>query len=300
MLLYAGFAALLFQAAPVLQSGSNTSSIAPTPNAVTDAAGHAVLRFLSLWRSAWLASAYATAGATTNTRLLDVHCHFDGSFDRGRGDGNSRATRLIHRSSRRSMCPNWLPAGEPMPDDERLNRDAQLTAVWRERMRTARAVLLDSLAIFDGRHPGDAWITGARVRFLVDQGDVAGAKAVARSCTANRVWCAQLTGFAVDAAGEYARADSAFDAATAAMDPKTRCEWIDISTLLDDDARSAYDHLSCDERVRANETVWWLATPLNSDSDSDRRSQQFARKVLIQMHSALPWDERFDWSGIYV
>ena len=38
-----------------------------------------------------------------------------------------------------------------------------------------------------------------------------------------------------------------------------------------------------------------MSTPLFSDSVSDRRSQQFARKVLIQLHSALPWDERFDW-----
>ena len=32
-----------------------------------------------------------------------------------------------------------------------------------------------------------------------------------------------------------------------------------------------------------------------SDSADDRRSEDYARKVLIQLHSALNWDERYDW-----
>jgi hypothetical protein len=146
-------------------------------------------------------------------------------------------------------------------------------------------------------HPGDAWITGERVRFLVDQDEAAAALDVARACTADRAWCAQLAGFALNAAGDFNRADSAFDAATAAMSAKDRCEWTSVRLLLDPDGRSAYDHLSCDERAAANERLWWLSTPLFADSINDRRSEDFSRKVLIQLHSALPWDERFDWRG---
>ncbi len=297
MLLYAAFAALSLQAVPVLQSRSSISLV--TPSAAADAAAHAVSSFLSFWRTAWLASADVTGGTVTDVRLRDVHCHSDGSYGNSGTRGNAHPPSLIHRSSRRSMCPDWVPSDERIPYDERLNRDASLTPAWRERVRAARARLLDSLAILDTRHPGGTWITGARVRFLVDQGDSAGAKTVAHACTANRVWCAQLAGFVLDAAGDFARADSAFDVAAAAMDPKTRCEWISVSELLDDDSRSAYGRLSCDERAHANETMWWLSTPLFSDSVSDRRSQQFARKVLIQLHSALPWDERFDWRSGY-
>ena len=56
-----------------------------------------------------------------------------------------------------------------------------------------------------------------RVRFLVDQGSAAAAVAVARRCTADRAWCAQLLGFALHSAGDYRGADSAFDAASAAQ-----------------------------------------------------------------------------------
>src|SRR4051812_5035911 len=209
MLLHAGFAALLLQAAPMLQSRSSISPVAPVE--AIDAAGNAVSRFLSFWRAAWLASAAVDGGTPTDVRLRDVHCHSDGSYGNSGTRGNAHPPSLIHRASRRSMCPDWVPADERIPYDERLNRDAALAPVWRERVRAARALLLDTLANLDMRHPGDAWITGARVRFLIDQGDVAGAKTVAHACTSNRVWCAQLTGFALDVAGDFARADSAFD-----------------------------------------------------------------------------------------
>ncbi len=133
------------------------------------------------------------------------------------------------------------------------------------------------------------------MRFLVDQGQLKEALEIAQSCTADRVWCEQLTGFAYNAAGDYTRADSAYDAASAAMTPERRCKWNSVQLLLDDDGQSAYDHMSCDDRTKANQQFWWLTTPLFSDSTPDRRSEDFTRKVLIQLHSALPWDERFDW-----
>ncbi|HEY9226470.1 MAG TPA: hypothetical protein VIP11_07490 [Gemmatimonadaceae bacterium] len=295
MLLHAGIVALLLQAGPALQSGNSSSPAAPNP--AIDPAGFAVLRFLSTWRTAWLQSDSWRSHAATPVRMRDVHCHWDGSYGASgyRTTASARPPSLIHRSSRRSMCPNWFPSDERIPDDESRQRDVSLSPMWRDRVHTARAKLLDTLAMFDAQRPGDAWITGARVRFLVDQGELTRALDVARACKANRPWCAQLTGFVFDAAGDFARADSAFDAATAAMDSKARCEWIDVRHLLDPDGRSAYDRLSCDERVQANERLWWLAMPLYSDSASDRRSQDYARKVLIQLHAALPWDERFDW-----
>ena len=228
----------------------------------------------------------------------DVHCHWDGSYESNDGD-LPRLPQTAEldplRSSRRSMCPDWLPADESTPADERLARDASIGPAWRNRVRTARAALLDSLTILDARHSGDAWITGQRVRFLVDQGAHPEAIDVARNCSADRVWCAQLIGFAFDAAGDFARADSAFDAAGAAMTPKKRCEWTSTRLLLAADERSAYDHLNCDERALANERLWWVSTALFSDSIDTRRSEHFSRKVLVQLHSALSWDERYDW-----
>jgi hypothetical protein len=286
-------AALLLQANPSLQP--RLAGVATTANAATDAAGYAVLRFLQTWRSAWLESVTWQSYGHNDIRLRDDHCHWDGSYSPTGNRGYNKPPNLIHHSSRRSMCPDWFPVDERTPTDERTARDVSLSPMWRDRIRATRSKLIDSLAALDRVHPGDAWITGERVRFLVDQEDVQGALEVARSCTAERMWCAQLTGFVFDAAGDYVRADSAFDAAGNAMTAKRQCDWTSARLLLDPNGRSAYEHMSCEERFAVNERLWWLSTPLFSDSVTDRRSADFARKVLIQLHSALPWDERYDW-----
>jgi hypothetical protein len=293
MWLNIALSALLLQAAP--QQQPQLAASPRSGNAYTDAAGYAVLNFISTWRSSWLASADWRAYGHANTRLRDVHCHWDGSYGASASSSHEPPPTLIHHSSRRSMCPDWFPSDEPTPDDERLERDVSLVPIERARVRAARSVLLDSLEALDKLHPGDAWITGERVRFLIDQDEAREALAVARHCTAGRDWCAQLTGYAFAAAGDFTRADSAYEAAAAAMDAQKRCEWTSAKLLLDDDGRSAYNHLSCDERTAANERLWWVSTPLFSDSVSDRRSEQFSRKVLVELHDALPWDERYDW-----
>jgi hypothetical protein len=287
--------ALLLQAAPLSQPRLAASPLAT--DALTDVAGYAVLHFLSTWRTAWRESVDLRSYGHVDVRLRDDHCHWDGSYSGVKARGEFRPPSLIHRSSRRSMCPNWYPADEPSQPDERLEPDVSLSPLWRDRVQRARTVLIDSLNMLATLRPGDAWITGERVRFLVDQDEIPAAIEVARHCTADRVWCAQLTGYALHAARDFVRADSAFDAAAAAMSSKARCEWTSARYLLDPDGRSAYEHMSCEERAAANERLWWLSTPLFSDSASsdDRRSEDFSRKVMIQLHSALPWDERFDW-----
>jgi hypothetical protein len=277
--------ALQMQADPSLQP--RLEGVPVASNAITDAAGFAVLGFLTDWRTAWLGSVDWRGGNSSDIRLRDDHCHWDGSYSPTHNRSYWRPPNLIHRSSRRSMCPDWFPADEHAPDgDERVSRDASLAPEWRDRIHAQRSRLLDSLSTLASVKPADAWITGERVRFLVDQGDVASALNVARNCTAERAWCLELTGFALDAAG-------------AAMTPERRCKWTSVELLLDDDGQSAYDHMSCEERADANRKFWWLTTPLFSDTASDRRSADFARKVLVQLHAALPWDERFDWRERY-
>ncbi|MGH7618371.1 MAG: hypothetical protein ACREPM_14200 [Gemmatimonadaceae bacterium] len=292
MWLHIGLVALL-QAVPPSQTRLGAAT--PPYDAATDAPGYAALRFLTTWRSAWLASVDWRGYGHADVRLRDDHCHWDGSFSIAGPRGYNKPPGLIHRSSRRSMCPDWFPADERVPGDESFDLDVSLTPAVRERVRAARAMLIDSLAFYGDLHRGDAWITGERVRFLVDQDDAAAAIEVARHCTADRVWCAQLAGFAFNAAHDYVHADSAFDAASALMDPEKRCQWTSARLLLDEDGRSAYDRMSCDQRAAANERLWWLSTPLFSDSNPDRRSEDFNRKVLVQLHRALPWDERYDW-----
>lgn len=293
------FAALLVLSTSAAPHRRPTPAHPTPPDAIVDAARSAVVRFIATWRTAWLESTDAHSFGFSDLRLRDVHCHWDGSFNASTAHGSARPPSLIHHSSRRSMCPNWIPASERVPDDERVERDVSLVPAWRERVRAERAALIDSLALLAEHRPHDAWIAGQRVRFLVDQGDPKAALDVARSCAAEAAWCAQLAGYVFHAAGDFTRADSAFDAAAAAMSPKARCEWTSSRLLLDRDAQSSYEHMNCEERAAANERLWWLSTALYSDSADDRRSEHFARKVLVQLHSALQWDERYDWRGRY-
>ena len=287
--------ALLLQAAPPLEPPFGAST-RPTASPI-EAANNAVLEFLATWRAAWHSSMQPDSSGIDGIRLRDIHCHWDGSFQGS--SSHARPPSVIHNGSRRSMCPSWYPTAELAQPDERVDRDGALEPASRGHVQQARARLIASLHALDERKPGDAWITGQRVRFLVDQGSAMAAVEVARKCSADRVWCAQLLGFALHAAGDYRGADSAFDAASAAMSPKERCKWISAELLLDDDGRSAYGHMSCDERIAANTLIWWMSRPLFSDSTEDRRSEDYARKVLVQLHSALPWDERYDWRKAY-
>ena len=287
--------ALQLKADPSLQP--RLEGVPVASNAITDAAGYAVLNFLTSWRTAWLGSVDWRGSSSTDSRLRDDHCHWDGSYSAGGGRGYWRPPTLIHRGSRRSMCPDWFPADEQTPGDERVLRDASLTPEWRDRVHSSRAALLDSLATLAKLKPGDAWITGERVRFLVDQGQLKEALEVAQSCTADRVWCDAAHRLRATTPPAITLAPTPpIDAASAAMTPERRCKWNSVQLLLDDDGQSAYDHMSCDDRTKANQQFWWLhdAALLRLDAD-DRRSEDFARKVLIQLHSALPWDERFDW-----
>ena len=297
--------ALLLQAAPTIEppiaptrtvASTNEVAKAKAPGSVLEAANNAVIGFIGTWRSAWHANALFSRYGD-DVRLRDVHCHWDGSFKGS--SGRPYPPSVIHHGSRRSMCPNWYPTEEGEKPDERVDRDGSLNPMLRDRVHQARATLIDSLAALTEHAPNDPWITGQRVRFLVDQGSVKEAVEVARRCSAGTVWCAQLLGFALNAAGDFRASDAAYDAATAAMSPKDQCIWTSTELILDEDGRNAYGRMNCEERLAANKKIWWMSTPLFSDSSADRRSEDFTRKVLIQLHSALNWDERFDWRKRY-
>ena len=91
-------------------------------------------------------------------------------------------TRIASATSVRDWCPIWSFT-LAMPD-MRLVIDSALPADRRARVRAERErliVVLDSAAV---RLPGDAWVAGQRVRFLVDQRRTDDAVRVGRGCRA--------------------------------------------------------------------------------------------------------------------
>lgn len=152
-------------------------------------------------------------------------------------------------------------------------------------IRRARAELLRDLEGAGSAIPGDDWIIGQRIRYLVEGHD-SSLISVARSCKATRWWCDALVGLALHVNGDFAAADSAFSVALDEMPPLTRCHWLDLSPLLDDDLRDTYRKMSCAQREAANARIWWMADPLYITPGNERRTEHFSRVL----HTALEQD----------
>jgi hypothetical protein len=163
-------------------------------------------------------------------------------------------------------------------------------------IRRARAELLRDLEKAGNSVPGDDWIIGQRIRYLVEGHDTSAAS-VARSCRATRWWCDALTGLALHVSGNYAAADSAYTAALAEMSPTRRCHWLNLSPLLDDDLRGTYRKMSCAEREAADARIWWVADPLYMTPGNERRTEHFSRVLhtVLQEDAANTYGSK--WGG---
>jgi hypothetical protein len=163
------------------------------------------------------------------------------------------------------------------------------------RTKSARATLLDRLAKAAAVLPGDRWIAGQRVRYLVEDDRPRDAAAAAAECRADVAWCAALAGFAYHAAGDFARADSAFTSALAAMPERDRCRWTDIRLLLDGDARKRYERMSCADRAPFEARFWGLSRPLYMLPANDLRTEHFARLTMGEMMRTSRYPHQMPW-----
>ena len=125
-----------------------------------------------------------------------------------------------------------------------------------------RARLLMELDSSARLFPADGWIAGQRTRFYLDQEDVRGALAAARSCQGERWWCQALLGYVNARTTQLWSADSLFVEMRTVMPREKRCAWEDLSNLLAPSERKMYLELSCDARIATNTRLWWLADPL--------------------------------------
>jgi hypothetical protein len=152
-------------------------------------------------------------------------------------------------------------------------------------IRRARVELLRDLEKANLAVPGDDWIIGQRIRYLVEGHD-SSAISVARSCRATRWWCDALLGLTLHVSGDFAAADSAFTASLNGMPTLRRCHWINLLPLLDDDVRGTYKKMTCAGREAADARIWWIADPLFMTPGNERRTEHYSRVV----HSVLQED----------
>ena len=155
---------------------------------------------------------------------------------------------------------------------------AEPRAVGRGRERLLRVLDSATRAI-----PGDDWLAGQQVRYLVEAGRLTEALAAARDCRALRWWCEALEGFARHAAGDFPGADSVYRSALHNMPEDERCRWTDLSAVLEDSLRRRYRRLGCAERVRLETRLWLQAQPLLARSGNDRRTEHYARRTMARL-----------------
>ena len=163
-------------------------------------------------------------------------------------------------------------------------------------VRERRTSLLRTLDSASSVLPGDAWIVGQVVRYLVEVDSTDAALTTAReSCRAAASWCHALAGYALHSGARFASADSEFSLSLAAMEPADRCRWMDISDLLDDDFVKRLASLDCAAREQLARRALRTGAPLYSVSSSDLLTEHLARitRARIAEQSAGPDGESF-------
>jgi hypothetical protein len=160
----------------------------------------------------------------------------------------------------------------------------------------ARSEMLRELEKASDALPGDDWIVGQRIRYLLETRDTS-AVTVARTCRASRWWCDALLGMTLHVRGDYASADSAFGVALDSMPEETRCHWLNLKPLLDDDIRGTYSKMSCAEREAADARIWWVSDPLFMVPGNERRTEHFSRVLhtVLQQNSVNTYG--LNWGG---
>ncbi|MGH7622716.1 MAG: hypothetical protein ACREMU_10290, partial [Gemmatimonadaceae bacterium] len=196
-------------------------------------------------------------------------------------------------------------------DDD--NADDDNPPVEAADIRARREKLIQLLDSLSDRVPGDAWLAGQRVRYLVEAGRASGALHFASAdCHADASWCASLGGYAAQLGERFAEADSAYRVALAAMDPAQRCRWLDLSDDLDDGLADRFKSVPCADREAFVRRLAWYGAPLYSVSPTDLLTEHLARltRARIAEHSATTdgeaWGDdvreltvRYGWSHWY-
>jgi len=197
--------------------------------------------------------------------------------------GSSPCDEVIGR-----MC-YWHGDNHTEPDPE----DVAITL--------AREELLDTLAHTARLLPGDGWIAGQRVHYLVEAGRAHEALAVARACTARAPgWCEALRGFALHRLERFEDAERAYRVALEAMDAREAEEWLTLDLLLEGMDESGLAGLDPEARERASRRLWALADPYYLVRGNDRWTEHMSRHTggRIQRRArnphGLPWTSGLD------
>lgn len=268
-----------------------------------------------MWRHAWLRSDYAQWTAlersmprSDNPRHSSLsyyqQCNYAWKPPVGR-DTPERRSHLIPSATAAlpsMICPTW--SVNPRYDaDASVVIDSALTIEERRAVVAARDSLLAELRTAVSQLPGDGWLLGQYIRFLVDQGFHgtryhAEALTAAQSCRHAPWWCGMLAGYVHARQGRLAEAGAAFTQARDAAPEAIRCQVDNVVGLVDRRVVPRGFTLpgSCAEHAAFARTLWWLADPFWSDALNERQIEHDVRTTRLLLAASLPVSEHFDWS----
>lgn len=142
----------------------------------------------------------------------------------------------------------------------------------------ARTALLAELDSLGALIPGDHWIFGQRVRYLVEAGRLDDAEGLARRCGLPGRWrCDAYLGYVLHRGEEIERAEEAFADAIAAMPAAVRSVWTDPVPLLDGRLHEWLADQA--DSSSAVQRLWTLADPLFLAAGNDRWTGHLSRWV---------------------
>ncbi len=287
-----------------------------------------ILKFQEEWRELWLSSIIAHGGGWVNEsqaqydevwgyytptvlRLHALNCYLDDSpirqifgrrSSRFAGSGGaplilSSPMRISGASNRSSVCPQWYPKELGETPDEGVRLDRALTPNARRDAIARRQALLERLEDAAETYPTDGWITGQRVRFLLDNGEMIKALAVARSCGGIESWCASLEGLVLAQMGELVAAEAAFLRGVRSLTRPSNGACADTSArpLFPEEVRKSLRNGSCDEWSAIEQRLWWLSKPLWHSEANERLVEHHVRRTLLTLRTVVDEDERYIW-----
>ncbi len=177
-------------------------------------------------------------------------------------------------------------------DDNDWQPDPEAVEITR-----ARDELLDTLAGAGNAIPGDGWITGQRVHYLVEAGRAYEAVGVVRECRSTEPgWCDALRGLTLHRLERFEDSERAFRAALETMDTDRAEEWTNPKPLLGHDDADLLQRLEDEDRTALVARLWTLADPYYLVRGNDRWTEHLSRQVSGRIQSRARNPHGIAWS----
>jgi len=212
---------------------------------------------------------------------------------------STRALRVAHRAQgdfealRRQLLPHGTLIAAPGCDAVVgrycfLQQVASAAPQEAPEVVAGRLRLLATLDSVSALIPGDRWILGQRVRYLVEAGHAQSADSLGVACAASatdaatKSWCFALVGYTAQQYGKFARADGAFSLALDELPEAERRKFEDLALFIGGRAARPYRNADRSSSDSAAAAFWRLVQPLYLTGENDLRTELLAR--ITRMH----------------